>query len=52
MRYLIKLFALSIIAGILYAYICSGNIPIEYKGTVLQVYILGLIVGAIGYNLK
>lgn len=52
MKYLMKLLILSIISGILFTFICSGNIPLEYKGTVLQVYILGMFVGAIGWNLK
>lgn len=52
MKYLMKLFILSIISGILFTYICSGNIPIEYKRTVLQVYVLGMLVGGIGWNLK
>ena len=52
MKYLIKLLILSIISGILFAFICSGNIPLEYKRTVLQVYVLGVFVGTIGWNLK
>lgn len=52
MKYLIKLLILSVVAGIMFAFICYGNIPIEYRPTVLQVYILGMFVGAIGWNLK
>lgn len=52
MKYLIKLLILSIVAGIMFAFICYGNIPIEYKPTVLQVYILGIIVGSIGTNIN
>lgn len=53
MKYLIKLLILSTIAGILVAFIFSvNNIPLEYKRAVLQVYILGMFVGAIGWNLK
>ena len=53
MKYLIKLLILSIIAGILLMFICSvNNIPLEYKRTVLQVYILGTFIGGIGWNLE
>lgn len=53
MKYLIKLLIISIIAGTILAFICDGNnIPLEYKRAVLQVYILGMFVGAIGWNLK
>lgn len=53
MKRLIKLLILSIIAGTLLGFIYSGNnIPLEYKRAVLQVYILGMFVGAIGWNLK
>ncbi|WP_166484697.1 hypothetical protein [Clostridium cuniculi] len=53
MKYLIKLLILSTIAGILLAVICRvNNIPLEYKRAVLQVYILGMFVGGIGWNLK
>lgn len=53
MKYLIKLLILSIISGIMSAFICSvNNIPLEYKRTVLQVYILGVFVGGICWSLK
>ena len=53
MKYLIKLLILSIIAGILLTFICSvNNIPLEYKRTVLQVYILGTFIGGIGWSLE
>lgn len=53
MKYLMKLLILSVVSGILLTLICSvNNIPLEYKRTVLQVYTLGMFVGAIGWNLK
>lgn len=55
MKYLMKLLILSVVSGILLTLIliCSvNNIPLEYKRTVLQVYVLGMLVGGIGWNLK
>lgn len=53
MKYLIKLLILSTIAGILLTFIYSvNNISLEYKRAALQVYILGMFVGAIGSNLE
>lgn len=53
MKYLIKLLILSIIAGILFTFICSvNNIPLEYIRTTLQVCILGMYVGVIAWNLE
>ena len=53
MKYLIKLFIVSIIAGILLGLICYvNNIPVEYDRAVLQVYILGLFAGGISWSLE
>ena len=47
MKYLIKLLILSIIGGILLTFMCNGSIPIEYKRIIFQVYMLGMLAGAI-----
>lgn len=45
MKYLLKTFAIIVIGSFLLTFVCADNIPRIFQGEVLQVYVLGTLVG-------
>lgn len=45
LKYLLKMFAIIIIGSFLLTFVCADNIPRIFHGEVLQVYVLGTLIG-------